>query len=317
MKKQALSVPWRKYIPNKAQLGSQGPVALLGLFGFVLALAVILSLVPALKTLDQEIAALSAAEQQVSDARAAQVAELQIIRRQIEMARSGTLSKTELLLTKAQASGTLDQLYQLAASTNVRIVTLQNQPSPETEKPASVDITRFRLHVAGALPDLMRFVALTKQTISAQAFLLSNVNITQGPQSAALLMDLVLFTSSSSTPLGLNDSVAANQPITLTIPISMPEVTPSPTPTSGTNPLLVKPHNWPTAWPWPPKSTPAASAQATPGQNTHYSTYTVLPGDSLSTIASQFRTTVEDLMAANDLVDYTIYVNQKLLVPVQ
>ena len=66
MKKQASS--WRKYVPNEAQLRSQGPVLLLGVLGLGLVLAVIISLVPALKMLDQDLVALSDAEQQVSDA---------------------------------------------------------------------------------------------------------------------------------------------------------------------------------------------------------------------------------------------------------
>lgn len=315
MKKQTFS--WRKYVPNKAQLGAQGPMILLGVLGVGLLLAVILSLVPALKTLDQELATLSDAEQQVTDAQAAQVAEQQIIRKQIELARSGTLSKTRVLLTKAQASSTLDQLYQLASSTNVRIVTLQNQPTPETDKTTTIDTTRFRLNVAGELLDLLNFIALTKQTIPSQAFLFSNVSVSEESQNGVLLMDLVLFTSSSLTTQALSDSVAATQPmtatqsITVTAPVSVPEATPVLTPTVDASSYLVKPDNWPSEWAWPPSTTP--TVQPTPTQQ--YKTYIVQPGDSLSTIASQFNTTVQDLVTANKLGDYTIYVNQKLLVP--
>jgi hypothetical protein len=313
MKKRAPSL--RSYMPDPARLKAQGPLLVLGLLGLGLVLGVILSLVPALKTLDQEVLALADAEQQVIDAQAIKLSQQRTLSKQLELVRSNTLSKTALLLSKAQASSMLDQLYQLAASTGVRIITLQNQPSPEAEKGGSVDITRFRLHVAGSVPDLLRFVALTKQTISTQAFLLSNVNISQGPQSAALLMDLVLFTSSGVTPPEQADPLAATQPVTVTAPIA--QVTPSPTATPGISPLLVKPKNWPTGWPWPPKSATVLPMPTAGSAQTTYSTYLVQPGDSLSTIASRYHTTVEALMAANGLVDYTIYVNQKLLVPVQ
>lgn len=43
--------------------------------------------------------------------------------------------------------------------------------------------------------------------------------------------------------------------------------------------------------------------------------YVVVAGDSLSAIAEEFGTTVEDLMAANDLADANIFVGQELTIP--
>lgn len=45
--------------------------------------------------------------------------------------------------------------------------------------------------------------------------------------------------------------------------------------------------------------------------------YTVRRGDSLSVIASRYNTTVQDLMAANNLRNTTIYVGQQLVIPLR
>jgi len=82
----------------------------------------------------------------------------------------------------------------------------------------------------------------------------------------------------------------------------LPGVVPTPVPIVPIEPTL------------PPTPTPVPTEPpAAQGENWHY--YTVRDGDTLSSIAVQFDTTVEDLQRLNDLSDTTIYVGQKLKVP--
>lgn len=67
-----------------------------------------------------------------------------------------------------------------------------------------------------------------------------------------------------------------------------------------------------------PVSTPYVPPvqEETPAQDeTKEQTYTVVPGDSLSKIALQFGTTVNDIKELNNLTSDMIYVGQTLLIP--
>lgn len=69
-----------------------------------------------------------------------------------------------------------------------------------------------------------------------------------------------------------------------------------------------------TATPAPATATPAATAQETPAATPQ--TYTVRRGDTLSSIARQFGTTVDALVAANGIADPSIIrVGQTLIIP--
>ena len=72
----------------------------------------------------------------------------------------------------------------------------------------------------------------------------------------------------------------------------------------------------PTATPFPVQPSPTIVAAASDTAPQQPATYIVEPGDSLSVIAERFGTTVEALMAANEIADgATIFVGQELKLP--
>ncbi|MGH2562408.1 MAG: LysM peptidoglycan-binding domain-containing protein [Thermomicrobiales bacterium] len=78
---------------------------------------------------------------------------------------------------------------------------------------------------------------------------------------------------------------------------------PDPTPTPNDRFVIVTP-------------TPGTPAPTTPTPVTGEQTYVVQPGDSLSSIASEFGVTQEALRAANGIEDpNSIYVGQQLIIP--
>jgi LysM repeat protein len=72
----------------------------------------------------------------------------------------------------------------------------------------------------------------------------------------------------------------------------------------------------PTATPFPVQPSPTIVVAATDTAPQQPATYIVEPGDSLSVIAERFDTTVEAIMAANDIADGAIiFVGQELTLP--
>jgi LysM repeat protein len=103
-------------------------------------------------------------------------------------------------------------------------------------------------------------------------------------------------------------------PAALTSPTPTPSVTPTPTPTSTPSPTPEA-----TASPTPsatPEATPTPTPTPTP-EPPPFIEYEVQSGDTLSSIAQAFGTTVDDLVSINGLAsqDVIISVGQKLLVP--
>jgi LysM repeat protein len=90
--------------------------------------------------------------------------------------------------------------------------------------------------------------------------------------------------------------------------------TPTPTPTKSATPTPTKSA---TPTPTPTKSaTPTKSPTPTPSATTKPSTYTVVSGDRLQTIAAKFGVTLDALMAANKITNANlIKVGQKLVIP--
>jgi LysM repeat protein len=103
-------------------------------------------------------------------------------------------------------------------------------------------------------------------------------------------------------------------PAALTSPTPTPSVTPTPTPTSTSSPTPEA-----TASPTPsaiPEATPTPTPTPTP-EPPPFVEYEVQSGDTLSSIAQAFGTTIDDLVSINGLEsqDVIISVGQKLLVP--
>lgn len=89
---------------------------------------------------------------------------------------------------------------------------------------------------------------------------------------------------------------------------------PTPATELGANPTLLPVESAPTAATQPEQSTAAPTATLDPANQ---QIYTIQSGDSLSAVAGRFGTTVDAIMAANELTDANvIFVGQRLIIPV-
>ncbi|MEN9749155.1 MAG: hypothetical protein RL149_233, partial [Actinomycetota bacterium] len=115
--------------------------------------------------------------------------------------------------------------------------------------------------------------------------------------------------------------VASKIPVGAAAPATLVEVTPTPTPTVSKTPTptatkTATPTPTKTATPTPTKTatpTPTPTKSATPTPTAVY--YTVVSGDTLSSIAAKFKKTVAAIKTANNLTSDVIKVGQKLLIP--
>ncbi|MGQ9627523.1 MAG: LysM peptidoglycan-binding domain-containing protein, partial [Anaerolineae bacterium] len=95
-------------------------------------------------------------------------------------------------------------------------------------------------------------------------------------------------------------------------PSSSPALTPTPTatveewpsPTASPTQFLTLPTPWPTRVPIPCGRPPA-----------HWQLYTIKRGDTIQSLARRYRTSVYEIMRANCLGSYIIYVGQRLYLP--
>ncbi|MEA3460002.1 MAG: LysM peptidoglycan-binding domain-containing protein, partial [Chloroflexota bacterium] len=66
-----------------------------------------------------------------------------------------------------------------------------------------------------------------------------------------------------------------------------------------------------------PTPTPTVEGPLPTPTQPQYTIHVVQPGENLYRISLRYGTTVEAIMAANGLTNYTIYVGQRLRIPVQ
>jgi len=130
----------------------------------------------------------------------------------------------------------------------------------------------------------------------------------RGTTPAAFKIDM---TMALALPLGT--PMAASYKTVLTNPNDLPSPSPTPTPT-------VTPSVKPTVTPSPsvspkPSPSPSVTPTVTPTPTPTTRTYTVVSGDTLTTIAKKFAVTVTALKSANGLTTDLIKVGQKLLIP--
>lgn len=108
---------------------------------------------------------------------------------------------------------------------------------------------------------------------------------------------------------------ASKLPVGAAAPATLIEPTPTPTPTS-TATVSPTPTPTPTKSPTPtPTSTKSPTATPTPTPSSTSFYYTVVSGDTLSSIAARFKRTVSAIRTANKLTSDTIKIGQKLLIP--
>lgn len=203
---------WRENIPSGERLYS-----LLAIGVIVAAVAgdiffVGFSIVPQWQTRGELAAQLTAAQQQLLEAQAAQEQDPSKLKEQLEAAQATLEEAGNVFFSESQAAEVLNGLYQYADESEVEIINLQNQPGPEQEEKPIYDVKMFQLQVEGAVSNLITFVSRIEEA-SFESFAIANVNIAEGEEPHTLTMDITLYTSPFSS--------GATEPVT-------PGVTPTP-----------------------------------------------------------------------------------------
>ena len=117
----------------------------------------------------------------------------------IETAPQRLADSANKLLAPVVADDMVDALYRYAARTDVNIAELTVN-SPQNSDNALVHETVFLLRATGAFLDLTRFVGAIEEA-RAPGFVLSNLEMTTGAETATLTATVTLYTSPLSTTI--------------------------------------------------------------------------------------------------------------------
>ena len=177
-------------------------------------------IVPRLQDRKELDSQLISAEKALAEAKRAQEASPDKLREQIEAAQAKLDEVASAFLSDSQAAEALNKLYQYASESQVEIVNLQIQPSPEEEEKSAYDVRKFRLQADGDPPDLMDFVTRIKEA-AFEGFIITNVNITEGEEQHILSMDVTLYTSPYSSGAAVEATPGATPTAT---PVSLAQL---------------------------------------------------------------------------------------------
>ena len=219
------------------------------------------SIIPNLRIMNDKTVQLASVRKEVVEAERAQQELPEKLRADLARAQKALDEKSGFFLSEAQAAEALRRLSQYAERSGVAIVGLEQQPSPEKGEHDVHDVETFSLQVEGSLPDLVSFVSRIEEASMFKTYLIANVGIV----SDVLTMDVTFYTSSYSSDETLEEmlpvEVGSPQPtVTRPMGVSAPQATDTPTvvataqATTTVHPYLVRPTDWPTNWPWPPRS---------------------------------------------------------------
>ena len=282
-------------------------------------LYIMLALAPEVRAANAKVKTLNGKRRQLVEQRQVQRQRLPTLREKMSAIQGTLVEKQGLLLNKALAAEAMDRLYQYADENEVVIVDLQNRPTPQKPKNTLYDLETFRLRVQGELPHLLRFVAQVKENIPFPAFVLDHLNITTQGESHLLTVDIALYTSIAAETQPLSSSATLSLQVTpvLTLGAVQTALPTTPATTQPTPPsdYPVRPTSWPTQWPWPPRRMQVASPVPSALPTAHY-IHVVQEGETLLQIALRYNSSVEAIIAANNLEGGTFYVGQQLQIPV-
>ena len=155
-------------------------------------------IVPRLQERKELTSQLASAEEALEEARKAQEASPDELRKQIEAAQAKLDDVASVFLSDSQASEALNRLYQYASESQVEITDLQTQPTPQEEEKGAYDVRGFRLQAEGTLPGLVDFVSRIEEAV-LESFAISNVSIAEGEERPTLSMSIALYTSPYSS----------------------------------------------------------------------------------------------------------------------
>lgn len=231
-----------------------GVFVVIGLLCFVLFVVV-----PDVKAMDEQVAVLMAAKQDLMAAEEERETYLEQLQIRIAKVQDELEELYGIFMSKAQAIATLDRLYLYASQVGVEINNLQNLPAPKQDGQLQYSVEGFRIVARGRLPDLMAFIGRIEESVVYRALLLTNVHLVADGAEHVLTMDVTMYISPRATgePIsGLLSSgpavVEQSTPVTaatLTGSVSSSGAEAAPT----AHPYLVRPADWPADWPWPPK----------------------------------------------------------------
>ena len=196
---------------------------------------------PQVQARSQLRAQLALAQQKLAESRTAQAKTPDNLKQQLATAQAALTSSSQVFLSDSQAAEALNQLYQNASDSGVRVINLQAQSNPPKSSNA-YDIRTFRLRVEGLSLDLIHFVTQINQA-ALPGFVISNVNVAQGQTTSALTMDVTLYTSPHAS--AAEPSPAVTPTIQFVTPTPVP-TTPMPTATLAADQLLARQLD--TAW---------------------------------------------------------------------
>ncbi len=151
-------------------------------------------IVPRLQERGELTSQLTSAQEALNEARKAQAASPDELRKQAEAAQAKLDDVASVFLSDSQASEALNRMYQYASESQVEITDLQTQPTPQGEEKGAYDVREFRLQAEGDLPDLVVFISRIEETV-LESFVISNVSITEGEEQDTLNMSIALYTS--------------------------------------------------------------------------------------------------------------------------
>ena len=141
---------------------------------------------------------LASAEKELDEARKAQAASPDELRKQVEAAQAKLDDLANVFLSDSQADEALNRLYRYAIESQVEIADLQTQPNPPEEEKGAYDVRQFRLQASGILRNLVDFVSRIEEA-ALESFVISNVNIAEGEEQHTLGMDIALYSSHYSS----------------------------------------------------------------------------------------------------------------------
>ena len=207
-----------------------------------------------------------------------------------------------------QASNILSAFSQYAQASNVQVLNLQSQPATTVKDLYTV--TLIKLQVQGESSKLVAFASRMKEAFSAKGLVLNNITLLNGDTPTALMtLDIALYTTSVRKSQAMTVSEQSRPNVAVPpAPISSPTPVP-PQPATPVPTILSIP---PTATLIPPTPVPV---YPTAVPSSVHTTHLVRAGETLFSISQRYGTSIQAIMLANQLPNYTIYIGQSLQIP--
>jgi len=157
-------------------------------------------ILPEWQTRDKANAQLSSAQQKLIQVRKEREKAPDTLKQQLAAAQSTLNQAGQVFLNDAQAAAALNNLYQYASASGVKIFNLQALPAPPKGK-GNYDVRTFRVQAEGGSANLIKFVTQIKEA-SAPGYVISNVGLADEKTRSVLTMDVAIYTSPYSSASG-------------------------------------------------------------------------------------------------------------------